>query len=205
MSQCPCSGTDAGSSFGLNEAALWVLLTLAFGVWLAVKWTKSTWNKQGASVMGKVGKLGIVVALIAAFCYVAVSQLVQAPAVADQESPVQQAPKADALPRLVDLGSKQCIPCKKMEPILEELKTEYAGRLDVEFIDVGLRENAAKARAYGVKLIPTQVFLDKDGKELWRHEGFMGKAEILAKWKELGYDFQTKAAPATAPATSPAS
>jgi thioredoxin 1 len=89
-----------------------------------------------------------------------------------------------ARPRLLDLGADKCIPCKKMAPILEELKQEYAGRMDVEFIDVWKNRDAA--RPYGIETIPTQVFFDASGKEIYRHVGFFSKEEILAKWKELG-------------------
>ena len=100
-------------------------------------------------------------------------------------------PPADAgsragLPRLVDLGAGKCIPCKKMAPILEELKKEYAGRMEVEFIDAWKNPDAGKA--YGVEMIPTQIFYDASGKELERHTGFFGREDILAKWKELGVE-----------------
>lgn len=98
---------------------------------------------------------------------------------------------AEKLPKLVDLGAHACIPCKKMAPILEALKKEYAGRLDVEFIDVWQKENAEKAKAYAINLIPTQIFLSAEGKELWRHEGYLSKKAILDKWKELGVDLQS--------------
>lgn len=98
-------------------------------------------------------------------------------------------------PKLLDLGSKACIPCKMMAPLLEELTKEYAGKLQVEFIDVWVKENAAKAKEYGIKAIPTQIFFAPDGKELWRHEGFISKEDIMAKWKELGYDLGSAAAP----------
>ena len=94
------------------------------------------------------------------------------------------AASAAALPRLVDLGADKCIPCKKMAPILEQLKKDYAGRLDVEFIDVWKNEGAGKQ--YGVEMIPTQIFFDAGGKELFRHVGFFSREDILAKWKELG-------------------
>jgi thioredoxin 1 len=90
------------------------------------------------------------------------------------------------LPKLVDLGADKCIPCKMMAPVLKELKAEYAGRLDVEFIDVWKTPDAGKP--YKIKLIPTQIFFDAAGKERFRHEGFIGKEDILAKWKELGVD-----------------
>ena len=88
------------------------------------------------------------------------------------------------LPRLVDLGAGKCIPCKMMAPILEELKKEYAGKLQVDFIDVWVNPDAGKP--YKITLIPTQIFYDAAGKERFRHEGFFAKEDILAKWKELG-------------------
>ena len=101
-------------------------------------------------------------------------------------------PPTDAagLPRLVDLGAGKCIPCKMMAPILEELKTEYAGSMEVVFIDVWQDKDAGQK--YGIQSIPTQIFYDASGKELFRHEGFFAKEEILAKWKELGITLQPK-------------
>ncbi len=90
------------------------------------------------------------------------------------------------LPRLVDLGADKCIPCKMMAPVLADLKTNYVGRLDVEFIDVWKNPDAGKP--YKIKLIPTQIFFDAQGKERFRHQGFFSKEDILAKWKELGVD-----------------
>lgn len=90
------------------------------------------------------------------------------------------------LPRLVDLGAGKCIPCKMMAPILEDLKKTYAGQLDVQFIDVW--ENPDAGKPYGIQVIPTQIFYDAAGKERFRHEGFFGREDILAKWKEFGVD-----------------
>ena len=104
----------------------------------------------------------------------------------DTPSPAepQAPPAAQPLPRLVDLGAGKCIPCKMMAPILEELKKEHADTFDVEFIDVW--ENPGAGEKYGIRMIPTQIFYDCNGRELFRHEGFFGKADILAKWKEHG-------------------
>lgn len=88
------------------------------------------------------------------------------------------------LPRMIDLGSDKCQACREMIPILAELKKELAGRAAIDFIDVWKEEKAAEP--FGVRVIPTQVFYDTAGKEVWRHEGFLEKAEILAKLKELG-------------------
>jgi thioredoxin 1 len=105
------------------------------------------------------------------------------------ETPVAQSPIAQGsnLPRLVDLGADQCIPCKTMAPILEELKRDFAGKFVVEFIDVWKRRE--EAGRYGIQMIPTQIFYDESGKELFRRSGFIGKEDILATWKKLGYDF----------------
>jgi thioredoxin 1 len=94
------------------------------------------------------------------------------------------------VPILLDLGATECIPCKKMAPILEELDTAYAGVLNVEFVNVWEAANKETAKSYGIEEIPTQIFLDPEGNELWRHVGFISKADILAKWSELGYELK---------------
>ncbi len=109
------------------------------------------------------------------------------------------APAKAELPRLVDLGADKCIPCKLMASVLKELKTEYAGRMEVQFIDVW--KNPGAGEAYQIHLIPTQIFFNAGGQELFRHEGFFSKADILAKWKELGMEFKAKPPAAKAPAT----
>jgi thioredoxin 1 len=93
----------------------------------------------------------------------------------------------EKLPKLLDLGADKCIPCKMMKPILEELKTEYTGKLDIEFIDVW--ENPKESEKYGINLIPTQIFYDPEGKEFQRHEGFISKEDILATFKQKGMKF----------------
>jgi thioredoxin 1 len=98
---------------------------------------------------------------------------------------------ASGIPKLVDLGAGKCIPCKMMAPILEQMKKDFAGHLDVQFIDVW--ENPDAGKEYGVSIIPTQIFYDATGKERFRHEGFYARGDMLAKWKELGVDLGTTA------------
>ena len=131
--------------------------------------------------MSKAVKIAIVLALVV----VVVTVIVMKKGGPSAPQPTAQA--TAGIPHLLDLGSVTCIPCKMMAPILEDLKREYAGRLQIEFIDVN--ENREPAQRYGIKLIPTQIFFDASGKELWRHEGFISREDILAKWKELGVDF----------------
>ncbi len=99
-----------------------------------------------------------------------------------------------ALPRLVDLGAGKCIPCRQMKPILAELTRDYADQFTVVFIDVW--ENREEGGKYGIRMIPTQIFYAADGKELTRHEGFMAKKDILAKWQELGVAVKEPTTPA---------
>ena len=100
--------------------------------------------------------------------------------------------EAAALPRLLDLGADKCVPCKMMAPILEELKETYAGTMTVEFVDVW--KDPAAAQPYGIRVIPTQIFFSADGTELFRHEGFYSREDILAKWRELGVELPDRGA-----------
>jgi len=104
------------------------------------------------------------------------SVLVASPIVAGK-APGTAPPAASAsLPRLVDLGADRCIPCKRMAPILAELKADYAGVVDVQFVDVW--QNPDAGRPYRIRLIPTQIFYDRAGRERFRHEGFFPREEI---------------------------
>lgn len=123
------------------------------------------------------------------------STIVQSKTVSTSTANKVKDPKADSLklkpaklPRMVDLGASKCIPCKMMAPILEELEKEYKGKMDVVFIDVW--KNPDEGSKYKVRVIPTQIFYSPEGKELFRHEGFYSKEDILAKWKELGYQLK---------------
>ena len=91
---------------------------------------------------------------------------------------------AENLPILIDLGRGTCVPCKMMLPILQQLQEEYKGRAIIKIVDI--RYDPEPARAYKIRLIPTQIFFDATGKEIYRHEGFMDKISIEQKLKEIG-------------------
>jgi len=78
----------------------------------------------------------------------------------------------------IELGSTSCIPCKKMQPIMKSLEKKYGEQLKVTFIDVWKKENKDKSDKYGIKLIPTQIFQDENGKEIHRHEGYYPEKDI---------------------------
>jgi len=98
-----------------------------------------------------------------------------------------ETPPAAALPRFLDLGTTTCRPCQMMIPVIEELRTKYAGKLQVDFVNVSTDRTAAQQ--YNVRAIPLQIFFDASGNELFRHMGYWPTNEIMNKWKELGYEF----------------
>jgi thioredoxin 1 len=85
---------------------------------------------------------------------------------------------------MVDLGAASCIPCKMMAPILDKLEKRYQGKAAVVFID--LRYNREAVQRFEVQAIPTQIFFDKNGREISRHIGFMGEEAIVARLKSMG-------------------
>jgi thioredoxin 1 len=123
---------------------------------------------------------GLLKSLVVSATLGLVSATAASTTVADQlvQVPVQ------GMVTMVDLGAKQCIPCKMMAPIIEELENEYKNRAAIVFIDVW--EDPDAARNYGIKLIPTQIFYDAKGNETYRHEGFLEKNAIITELTKLG-------------------
>lgn len=78
----------------------------------------------------------------------------------------------------VELGSVKCIPCRQMRPVMASVEKKYGDQVTIVFHDVWKPDQRQYAEKYGIRVIPTQVFLDKDGKEFHRHEGFYPEAEI---------------------------
>ncbi|BAN36892.1 hypothetical protein SCD_n03093 (plasmid) [Sulfuricella denitrificans skB26] len=129
--------------------------------------------------MYKPGKAALIVALAITAMTVSITSAAETTGTA--------APAKIAKPRLVDVGASRCIPCKQMAPILEQLRGEYAGKFEVVFIDMWKDPEAANP--YRIQVIPTQIFYDANGKELFRHVGFYSREQILGKWRELGFTF----------------
>jgi len=86
----------------------------------------------------------------------------------------------------VELGSVGCIPCDKMQPIMKEIEEEYKGQVKVIFHDVKTAEGNPYIKEFGIRAIPTQVFLDKEGNEYFRHLGFFAKDELIKVLKMQG-------------------
>jgi thioredoxin len=78
----------------------------------------------------------------------------------------------------VELGSVNCIPCRQMQPVMKAIEEKYKDQVKVVFYDVWNADQAKYAQTFGIRVIPTQVFFDTDGKEFFRHEGYYPEREI---------------------------
>jgi len=87
---------------------------------------------------------------------------------------------------MIDLGAKSCIPCKMMAPILAKLEKKYDGKASIVFIDVW--KNKDQAKRFKIRAIPTQIFFNKEGKEIYRHIGFMSEKAIVQQLKKMGVE-----------------
>ena len=136
-----------------------------------------TWQIEERSYMSKFSRLLFILLLVA--CWTKVPA-VAGDATQDRIPPVP----TPNMVTMLDLGATRCLPCKMMAPIIEELKREYAGRASIIFIDVW--EHNDQVKRFGIRAIPTQIFYDKNGKEVRRHVGFMDKKSIVAVFDKLG-------------------
>lgn len=113
----------------------------------------------------------------------------------NESSEIQKNAKVDSSSSNVDfrvtfieLGSVNCIPCKMMQPIMAEIEKEYAGQVKVVFHDVWTEEGRPYAEQNRIRVIPTQIFLDRDGYEYFRHEGFFPKEELVKVLRQQGVE-----------------
>lgn len=131
--------------------------------------------------------------LVALFVVVVLALGIAAATAAEKDEKTPPKPAVQKLPKLVDLGSTKCIPCKMMVPVLSELSKDYKGQLDVQFIDV--QKDPQRGRDYRITSIPTQVLFDSKGKEITRHSGYWPKDDILKAFKEHGIKFKAPVKP----------
>jgi len=132
--------------------------------------------------------VAVVVAVISIPLLVKVAQRKTVPA-GDLNNTTQTSPRA-VRPKFLDIGTTTCAPCKAMLGVMSELKQWLPGKLEVQFINI--HEDRDAPRRYGISVIPAQIFYSPEGKELYRHTGFISSLEVVAKWKELGYDLVGK-------------
>ncbi len=128
-------------------------------------------------------KIALSVLLLSALILTACAEQTKKPTNAVGSGKSQQQGKSVTF---IELGSVNCIPCRMMQPVMKEIEEEYAGRVNVVFYDVWTKEGEPYAEQYKIRAIPTQVFLDENGKEFFRHEGFFPKEEIAKLLREYG-------------------
>jgi thioredoxin 1 len=87
-------------------------------------------------------------------------------------------------PTLAEFGWRECIPCKAMRPILEELAEEYKDTMNVLIVEIPNNEDLAEE--YEINVMPVQIFFDGWGEEILRHSGFISKEEIIGQLDRLG-------------------
>lgn len=111
----------------------------------------------------------------------------KAPAPEMHKEPARISAQSDSiLVTFIELGSVKCVPCKMMQPVMEAIEKEYEGQVSVIFHDVWTDAGKPHAEKWGIRAIPTQIFLDKDGKEYFRHTGFFPKEELVDVLKQQG-------------------
>jgi len=128
------------------------------------------------------GILALVMIFTFAFTFLHYTQ-----AFAQNKKVKMTATKSDTiLATFIEIGAAQCIPCRAMQPIMKEVAEKYKGQVKVVFHDVWTPQGKIDGMKYNIRMIPTQVFLDKYGKEYFRHEGYFPKDEVVRVIKMQG-------------------
>jgi len=130
-------------------------------------------------------KKNVIVASIILTILISVAIDYLTPACAKDFSPGMKVP-VKGMVTILDIGAASCIPCKMMAPILEKLEKKYDGKAAVIFLDV--RYHKETAINFGINGIPTQIFYDKKGNEVYRHLGYMSEDAIVTQFKKMGVE-----------------
>jgi len=101
--------------------------------------------------------------------------------------------KPKELPKMWDFGSTTCLPCKTMKEVLDPMMAGYKGKVDIRIINV--YEETELTKQFRIVTIPTQVFIDVDGKELFRHIGVYPRDSIEACFKKFSFPVIPSTAP----------
>ena len=114
------------------------------------------------------------------FCSILLILAFSAPLPAGETDPIPVA----GMVTMVDLGADRCVPCKMMAPIIAKVQKDYEGRAAIIFLDVW--KDPGLGKKFGIRAIPTQIFYDHEGQEVYRHLGFMDEKSIVAMLQKLG-------------------
>lgn len=106
----------------------------------------------------------------------------ETPALAGKDAVGNLLPKG--VVTMINPGAGTCIPCKMMAPIIEKLEKDYRGKAAILFVDIN--EDREQAKAFGIRAIPTQILFDRDGREVYRHTGFLSEKAIVQRLERMG-------------------
>ena len=120
--------------------------------------------------------------VLAAFLLAGCGQASRTAFAEEQAAPAAGRPKVT----FIELGSVNCVPCKMMQPVMKEIEQRFPRDVKVVFYDVWTEEQRQYAAQFNIRVIPTQVFLDADDREFFRHEGFFPQEELIALLKKHG-------------------
>lgn len=81
----------------------------------------------------------------------------------------------------LEFGSSGCSACRRMESVMSTVQSEYSNSVQVVFRNISQAENLNLMKYYGIASIPTQIFLDEQGKEVFRHTGYFSVDDIETK------------------------
>lgn len=123
--------------------------------------------------------------LIISFLLITIGSFASSATPEEHEKFLKNLPVKDMV-TMVALGKKTCTQCKMMAPILEKMKAKYEGKAAIVFIN--LLQDPEQQYVYRLKALPTQIFFDQDGKEVFRHVGFFSEKEIIAQLKKMGVE-----------------
>lgn len=174
LAQCPCPSG--------NLLPLIVTGFAVWGLWRAAQWIGMRIANRRGSPKGAGSNTAHTVVVFVAM--VAVVMLALGGTRALRPKP-QVTLTATDRPRLVFLGAGQCRPCQAMEPVREVLRNTYTDDLIVEYHDV--LKYPESGHRFGIRSIPTTIFIGPDGGELLRRQGYLSEDDIVNKWSELGF------------------
>ena len=106
---------------------------------------------------------------------------------ATREKPSVEKTYDENLPTLIDLGAEWCPPCRQLRPVLVKLQERYGEKINFRFYDVDAPENAEIVGKYGARVLPTLVYLDKEGNVLQKTEGARTELQLETEFARLGW------------------
>ena len=83
---------------------------------------------------------------------------------------------------LLEFGSTGCTVCKQMEPVLEKIRNSENPKVNVFFLNIMHPENLSQMKYFGISAVPMQILLDNQGREFYRHYGFISTDELMRKF-----------------------